>query len=142
MRRLLLATTASLAFASAATAGGLAEPITEPEVIVEDTSTSNGGLLVPLLLLVLIAAAVASSGEEEAATAASDIRLKTDVAAVGMTPHGLPLYRFRYKGLPTVYEGVMAQDVARTRPDAIVMMPFGYMAVDYDKLGLKMKTIH
>jgi hypothetical protein len=43
---------------------------------------------------------------------ASDMRLKTDICKVGTTVYGLPLYHFRYKGQETVYEGVMAQDVA------------------------------
>ena len=42
-------------------AGGMAEPIIEPEVIVEDTSSSAGGIIIPLLLLILIAAAISSS---------------------------------------------------------------------------------
>jgi len=142
MRRVLLASTASFALASAAWAGGMAEPVMEPEPVVEEASNNtSGGWLVPLLLLVLIAAAVASN-DDSGAPAASDIRLKTDVQAVGMTPQGLPLYRFRYKGLPAVYEGVMAQDVARLRPDAVVPLAHGYLGVDYNRLGLKLRRVH
>ena len=36
----------------------------------------------------------------------SDLRLKTDVVRIGSTDHGLPLYRFRYKGRPGTYSGV------------------------------------
>jgi hypothetical protein len=72
----------------------------------------------------------------------SDIRLKTDVVPIGRAANGLPLYRFRYSGFPQVYEGVMAQDVLAKFPEAIVPMQAGYMAVNYDMLGLKMRKVH
>jgi hypothetical protein len=72
--------------------------------------------------------------------AASDIRLKFDIAQVGLLDNGIKLYRFRYIWSDQVYVGVMAQQVAEIRPDAVVMAPNGYLAVYYDKLGLKMET--
>ncbi|WP_095587782.1 hypothetical protein [Actibacterium ureilyticum] len=56
MKKLALAAALSVA-ATTAFAGNMAEPVMEPEVIVEDTSSSNGGILVPLFFLVLVAAA-------------------------------------------------------------------------------------
>lgn len=57
MKKLVLATAIAVA-ASTAFAGGLDEPIVEPEVIVEETSgTSAGGIIIPLLLLLIVAAA-------------------------------------------------------------------------------------
>lgn len=44
-----------------AQAGGVAEPLMEPEVIAEESSDS-GGFLIPLLFLALLAAAISSSG--------------------------------------------------------------------------------
>ncbi len=41
-------------------AGGLAEPMMEPEVIEEESATT-GGFILPLILLVIIAAAASSS---------------------------------------------------------------------------------
>ena len=55
MKKLLAASAMSLALVSAANAGGVAEPVMEPVVIVEDTSSSAGGLVVPILALLLIA---------------------------------------------------------------------------------------
>ena len=52
---------AATMMASPAFAGGMAEPIIEPEVIVEDTSSSAGGIIIPILLLILIAAAISST---------------------------------------------------------------------------------
>jgi hypothetical protein len=59
MKKIALAAALSLA-ASTAFAGGMAEPVMEPEVVVEEASSSAGGI-VPLLLLLLVAAAVASA---------------------------------------------------------------------------------
>ncbi len=45
-----------------ANAGGMAEPMMEPEVIAEESS-SSGGFIIPLLLIaILVAAASSSSG--------------------------------------------------------------------------------
>lgn len=76
------------------------------------------------------------------AAPASDIRLKTDIEKVGVAANGLPLYNFRYVGDDTLYRGVMAQDVLAVRPDAVCVMPNGYLAVRYDMLGLEMKKLH
>ncbi len=59
MKKLALAAALSVA-ATSAFAGGYAEPILEPVVIVEDTSSSAGGVLVPILAIILIAAAIAN----------------------------------------------------------------------------------
>ena len=59
MKKLALAAAVSLA-ASTAFAGGMAEPVMEPAVVVEKSSTS-GGMIIPLLLLLVVAAAVASN---------------------------------------------------------------------------------
>ncbi|WP_343078987.1 hypothetical protein [Ostreiculturibacter nitratireducens] len=57
---------AAFCMASPAFAGGMAEPVVEPEVIVEDTAGTSGGIIVPLLLLVLIAVAVSHSDGDAA----------------------------------------------------------------------------
>jgi hypothetical protein len=69
----------------------------------------------------------------------SDERVKTDIAWVG-TARGFTLYRFRYQGTATEYVGVMAQDVRRTRADAVTEGPDGYLRVNYAALGLKFET--
>ena len=70
MRKLLITTSAVLALSAvAANAGGLGEPIMEPEVVEAATSSSAGGIIVPLLLLLLIAAAVSSNGGSSPAPA-------------------------------------------------------------------------
>lgn len=75
-------------------------------------------------------------------TALSDIRLKRDVALVGRLDNGLGLYRYRYLWDDTVYVGVMAQEVALLRPDAIVRDDRDdYLRVNYARLGMHLMTL-
>ncbi len=71
----------------------------------------------------------------------SDRRLKTDATWVGLTADSIPVWRYRYKFTPQVFEGVMAQDVAMRRPDALVMRSNGLMAVNYARLGHEMRQV-
>ncbi|MCB6178025.1 hypothetical protein LHP98_07765 [Rhodobacter sp. Har01] len=59
MKKLALAAALSVA-ATTSFAGGMAEPVMEPEVVKAETSSSAGGIIVPLLLLVLLAAVVSN----------------------------------------------------------------------------------
>jgi hypothetical protein len=149
MKQLLAAALVTTALvAKPVLAGGMAEPVMEPviapAVIEEDTTTSSrAGIIVPIIAILLIGLALSDGGNNSTPPASvSDARLKTDILRVGTTANGLPLYHFRYIGLSTVYEGVMAQDVLQHRPDAVVTLPGGYLAVDYAKLGLEMKIVH
>ena len=54
--------------------------------------------------------------------------------------NGLGYYRFSYNGSETAYVGVMAQEVQRVVPDAVVRGRDGYLRVFYDKLGLTFQT--
>ena len=94
------------------------------------------GIVAALAFSVILVAISAGSGP-----ALSDIRLKTDIEAVGTAPNGLTLYNFRYKGSDALYQGVMAQDVLAHTPEAVVTMANGYYAVNYDMLGLSMTRI-
>ena len=62
-------------------------------------------------------------------TAFSDRNLKTDIDEIGETHSGFPLYTFRYKweGPMARHIGVMAQDVEKTRPHAVIHTPVGRM---------------
>jgi hypothetical protein len=52
------------------------------------------------------------------------------------------LYRYRYLWSDAVYVGVMAQEVASLRPDAVVRDSLDdYLRVDYSRLGLKLMTL-
>ncbi|UNF41851.1 tail fiber domain-containing protein [Bartonella krasnovii] len=70
-----------------------------------------------------------------------DVRAKENITLVGKEK-GYPLYRFNYKGNPQRYQGVLAQDVLRVKPEAVfVNAKTKLLHVDYDKIGLKMKKI-
>lgn len=70
----------------------------------------------------------------------SDIGLKQDIHRLGVTEHGIELYRYRYIGDDTVYVGVMAQQVAPRVPAAVSQGDDGYLQVDYSLLGLDFLT--
>lgn len=63
----------------------------------------------------------------------SDARLKTAVRSLGTFLAGFPLYAFRYIWGGAEEVGVMAQDVMRTRPDAVSFVGH-FLAVDYGSL--------
>lgn len=72
-------------------------------------------------------------------TVLSDARMKEDITPL-TKEGGFQLYRFRYKGGEQVYVGVMAQDVAKIAPDAVIRGSDGYLRVNYDRLGLRLMT--
>lgn len=65
----------------------------------------------------------------------SDRRVKIDVRPTWATLGGHPLYRYRYVWGGGEQVGVMAQDVRRRRPDAVVAVG-GVLMVDYERLVL------
>jgi hypothetical protein len=68
----------------------------------------------------------------------SDIRLKTDIEPAGeRNGHAWYSYRYVWDEPGTVHEGVMAQEVIQTRPDAVITHPLGFLMVDYAALGLE-----
>ena len=68
----------------------------------------------------------------------SDIRLKTDIEPAGeRNGHAWYTYRYVWDDVGTVRGGVMAQEVIKTHPDAVITHPLGFLMVDYAKLGLE-----
>ena len=89
------------------------------------------------------AAAITGGASVAAAKAAkeSDIRLKKNII-YSHTENGHKIYEFEYINEPnTKYSGVMAQDVIKTHPSAVIEED-GYYKVNYDMLGLTMKKIN
>lgn len=71
----------------------------------------------------------------------SDIRLKTDIVPLARLNNGLQLYRFRYKGNDhKAYVGVMAQEVQKVDPGAVMADRHGFLRVDYDRIGVRFMT--
>jgi hypothetical protein len=73
----------------------------------------------------------------------SDRRLKENIELVGRDERTmLPLYEFEYKGGDgRRFLGVMADDVEKVFPEAVIEMSNGYKAVDYDLLGIEMVEV-
>lgn len=71
----------------------------------------------------------------------SDMRLKEDIARVGTLFDGTPVYGYRYKGAPAYHIGLMAQDVEKSTPHAVIEIN-GYKAVDYRAATEASRRIH
>lgn len=86
----------------------------------------------------------ALGGAAAAYTAFSDRRIKDNIKFVGVDPvTELNLYEFNYKGDETRrFRGVMADEVMITHPEAVVDTETGFMAVNYDLLGVEFKEVH
>lgn len=65
----------------------------------------------------------------------SDMRLKENIRYIGEDERGLGIYEFNYKGSNRTRRGVIAQDVARKYPDAVIRdNNKGYYKVDPKRL--------
>lgn len=98
----------------------------------------------PFNTLLGAAAGGASTVLTSAALAGSDRRLKTDIVAVGRDERtGLTLYEFAYIGATDGkrWRGVMADEVERIDPQAVVYDDLGFASVDYARLGLEMVEV-
>lgn len=89
-------------------------------------------------LLGALAGGVGAAGG--AAAFFSDRRLKESIKPLGKR-NGHDWYEFAYKGQKQKYRGVMAQDIQKTNPEAIVKDSDGYLMVNYKMLGLEMEQV-
>ena len=62
----------------------------------------------------------------------SDRRLKENIKKVGKLDNKLPIFSYNYKGDATPRIGLMAQDVEKKHPEAVMNIG-AYKAVDYSK---------
>lgn len=141
MKRILTAGMLSL-FAFQATAGSITYEAPPSEVVIEPTmGIGSGSWIVPLVIISILALAVTKNGNSPIFQP-SDARLKTNITQIGVADNGLPLYSFRYVGSNQYFVGVMAQDVLAHTPEAVFVGPLGYMAVNYEMLGLEMQPVN
>jgi hypothetical protein len=74
--------------------------------------------------------------------AASDERLKKNIVYL-KTEKGHKIYEFEYKNEPNVkYSGVMAQEVKKINPEAVIIGEDGYYKVLYNMIGVEMKKLN
>jgi hypothetical protein len=62
------------------------------------------------------------------------------VVLLGTLDNGLGFYRFAYYDSDKAYVGVMAQEVLKTTPSAVLRGADGYLRVRYDRIGIKFQT--
>ncbi len=71
----------------------------------------------------------------------SNIRAKENIVRVGQRD-GYKLYEYNYRGYPERYRGVMAQDVLKSKPEAVFLhKAIGFLHVDYSKRGCEMERV-
>lgn len=146
MNKLVLAVAACAAFATAASADPMAAQMSADalrnDMIVSTHADPSGSALAVLMVLAMIVFVLGmASGGSGYYYTVSDERLKTDIQQVGMK-NGLPIYQFRYIGVEQhLFEGVMAQDVQKVYPDAVMEADNGYLAVNYDAIGIDVRLI-
>lgn len=70
-----------------------------------------------------------------AAIFSSDRRLKHNIERIGTHKTGVGLYKYQYRGEVPVMIGVMADEVERVMPAAVVTMSNGFKAVNYSMIG-------
>ena len=78
------------------------------------------------------------SGTATATT--SDIRLKKNIEFI-KKENGFNVYSFNYNWSDKKYSGVMAQEVMKTKPEAVIKSN-GYYKVKYDLIGIDFKEIN
>ena len=76
--------------------------------------------------------AIGAIGGAATAAAISDIRLKSKIVRVGTHPLGIGIYEYDIDGRRE--RGVIAQEVERVLPSAVIEHPDGYKMVDYGAL--------
>jgi hypothetical protein len=98
---------------------------------------ANAGLMGGLMSLggaALMSPAGTLAGPTGLFSKLSDIRTKENIKQIGQLENGLGVYEYTYKpefDITGTHVGVMAQEVIKVKPEAIVMRDDGYMAVNY-----------
>jgi len=76
------------------------------------------------------------------ATRTSDIRLKTNIISIGKSSSGLNMYEWNYIwDEDRRYRGVMAQEIIKINPNAVITDSMGYYKVNYNLLDVNMEMV-
>jgi len=73
--------------------------------------------------------------------AMSDKILKENIVKVGQSPLGFNIYEWNYLWSPERFRGVIAQEVQKIKPTAVLANIFGHLLVDYSKLDVNMEQV-
>ena len=71
----------------------------------------------------------------------SDKTLQENIIKVGKSPSGFNIYEWNYLWSPERFRGVIAQEVQKIKPQAVLSNIFGHLLVDYSKLDVNMERI-
>ncbi|MFZ5963850.1 tail fiber domain-containing protein [Thalassococcus sp. BH17M4-6] len=150
MKKFLFSTALGLTLATASAADvaqntRLKAPVLRADMITSSRnaqSSSSGSVVILLLFLAVVAAAASAGGSDGLSDALiSDQNLKTDIRKVGVSPSGIGIYEYRYKGHPQVFRGAIAQDVQRHVPGAVTRGEAGYLMVNYSQIDVPLRQI-
>ena len=74
----------------------------------------------------------------------SDVRLKENIVSLGISPSGIPIYKFNYIGDRTMWSGTMAQDLLEMGIKEVVSKDkeSGYYMVDYSCIDVEPKILN
>jgi hypothetical protein len=81
------------------------------------------------------------SGLAGLAGAFSDRRMKTDIKDIGRTHDNQKIYSYRFKGSNMPQIGMMADEIEKRTPDAVMTGPDGLKRVRYDRATRKAATM-
>ena len=76
------------------------------------------------------------AGAKAASGAPSSRLLKENIFKLGKSSEGHNVYKFNYKGNPTNYIGVIAEEVQKLKPEAVFRMANGFLGVNYDQIDV------
>jgi hypothetical protein len=74
----------------------------------------------------------------------SDRNLKENIKKIGISEKGFDIYEFEYKNKDLgqgIYQGVMAQDLLQSKPEAVISDSSGFLSVDYSLIDVEFKRI-
>jgi hypothetical protein len=78
------------------------------------------------------------------AAARSDRNLKENIKKIGISEKGFDIYEFEYKDKSLgegTYQGVMAQDLLESKPEAVISDSGGVLSVNYDLIDVDFRRI-
>jgi hypothetical protein len=108
---------------------------TTPNVPTGGSGLSAPGLSNPAYSITGSSTDLLSGGVPTLGWGTSDMRAKRDARPVGKTFDGETIYAYRMMDDDEPRMGVMAQDLASSKPQAVRRGPAGYLMVDYDMVG-------
>ena len=72
---------------------------------------------------------------------ASSLQLKDNIVKIGDSLEGHGIYKFNYTGYDKTYVGVIAEEVQKTKPEAVATLPNGHLGVNYNLIDVQFKEV-